>query len=211
MGFVDRRLAQTIEVITTAAFAWFAFRLLGYFFSFLVMGVFLLAIANAVAVWMLRFDKQRLSSICSNRYIKYYITWICRITNTQPPILNAGGAPGDLLLHFDDDYRTAAWRARQVVMGHDRVIDNLLWRVRDAALLRKRQPANSTSPPLATFLLVGGEGIGKRFLSLVLPSSSIGAELPLHSIVTLSRHSPCLVRMAILASYSRQSGTSPRR
>jgi len=44
------------------------------------------------------------------------------------------------------------------VRGHDHVIDRLFSRIHEALTLRARRRDRSTQPPLASFLLVGGQG-----------------------------------------------------
>ena len=64
---------------------------------------------------------------------------------------------------------TAPRTAKQVVRGHDAVFDLMLNRLCETVMLRKRRKdVVGGLPPLASFLLVGKDGIGKRYLARVL-------------------------------------------
>jgi midasin (ATPase involved in ribosome maturation) len=54
------------------------------------------------------------------------------------------------------------------VRGHDHVIDTVLGRLYENLMLRRSRRGAHSGGPLASFLLVGQEGIGKRYLMRVI-------------------------------------------
>lgn len=150
-----------IFVWTTCSFAHRVHWLLG-------PAIALIAACNIVATWMLRHHPERLQTLSDNRLLKTYLGWVCRATGEQLPTGPSSEHGGEFLLTSDSDFRAAAWRARQVVMGHDRIIDLTFRQIREAVRLRKQLRDGSVQPPLASFLLVGRDGIGKRYLARVI-------------------------------------------
>jgi hypothetical protein len=73
-----------------------------------------------------------------------------------------------LLLRSPRDFEIAGNRAKQVVRGHDTVIDAMMTRIRENDTLRRTRREQSFTGPLAAFLLVGGDGTGRRYLTRVL-------------------------------------------
>ncbi len=166
---MNLRLFQLVQVISLAALAWFAYVLLNRVHPLLVFAVIFVAACNATIVWMLRFNRSPLARLYRQPYIQQYVQWVCRWAGEQPPLEPPTSAPhADFLLHSDDDFRDASWRAKQIVFGHDPVIEQFLLHIRDGLVLRKRRRDGVSLPPLGSFLLVGGEGIGKRYLARVM-------------------------------------------
>jgi hypothetical protein len=162
---MNSRLVQLVQAISVAALAWFGYQLLNRVHPLLVFAVVLGALCNVVVLWLLRYD----AALCAKPYIQRYVKWICHLAGEQPPLERPAAAHNtEFLLHSDEDFRIAAWRAKQVVFGHDEIVDRLLWRIRDAVALRRRLRETAGQPPLGSFLLVGAEGIGKRYLARVI-------------------------------------------
>ena len=59
--------------------------------------------------------------------------------------------------------------------GHDQAIDIVVTRIRNAAALRAKAANKGRSLPIAAFLLVGPEGIGKRYLTGAVASAVYGS------------------------------------
>lgn len=166
---MNPRFIQVVQALSIAALAWALLQLLNRLHPALAIGLVLATGLNVALLWLLRYDRDRFASLYSMPYAERYLNWVCHWAGDQPPRLSSASDPNsELLLHTDEDFRVAVWRAKQVVFGHDEVVDQLLWRVRDVVLLRKRRQENSGQPPLGSFLLVGNDGIGKRFLARVL-------------------------------------------
>ena len=166
---MDPRLSQLLQIVSLTLLAWLGFKLLGRVHWLLAVVVVLLAASNAIAVWLLRHEPQVLAGIYSKPFAKRYVDWVCRCTGDQPPVAHSSNKPGgELVLHSDRDFGIAAYRAKQIVRGHDQVIDNLFSRIHEAVTLRQRRSDKGSQPPFASLLLVGGDGVGKRYLSRVL-------------------------------------------
>lgn len=166
---MNPRLTQLVQTLSLAALAWGGYQFLNRVHPLLVIGLVLVAAGNVALLWMLRFDRDRLATLYAQPYLKQYLNWVCHWAGEQPPLLSSTAVPqAEFLLHSDEDFRNASWRAKQVVFGHDEVVDQFLWRIRDALTLRKRRRESSGQPSLGSFLLVGGEGIGKRYLARVM-------------------------------------------
>src|SRR5581483_5363115 len=169
LGDMNPRYVQLAQALSLGLLAWVCLQLLNRVHPFLVIALVIVAAVNVVLLWLLRYDRERFASLYSVPYVERYLDWVCHRAGEQPPRLRTMPGPSSvLLLHSDEDFRNAAWRAKQVVFGHDEAVDELLWRIRDVVLLRKRLRESSSQPPLGSFLLVGSDGIGKRFLARVL-------------------------------------------
>jgi hypothetical protein len=70
-----------------------------------------------------------------------------------------------LLLESDADFYDAAARLKKVVKGYDSIIDGLMTQLRQRLRLRTRSDPHTSQPPLGFFLLVGRDGLGKRYLA----------------------------------------------
>ncbi|HEY2413797.1 MAG TPA: AAA family ATPase [Pirellulaceae bacterium] len=162
------RLLQIVQALSIAGVAWFAFGLLYRLHVILVVLLVLVVAVNVVVAWMLRYDRDRIAPFFTQPYLARYLKWVCHLAGEQPPSPHAASASAEFLLYSDADFRAASWRAKQVIFGHDEVIDRFLSAVRDAAALRKRRGDRKEQPPLGSFLLVGDEGIGRRFLARVI-------------------------------------------
>ena len=87
----------------------------------------------------------------------------------QMPMDDRPGAVVDqLLLRTQRDFQVAAGRAKQIVRGHDEVLERALARLFENIALRKARRHSQTLGPIASFLLLGKDGIGKRYLARVL-------------------------------------------
>jgi hypothetical protein len=166
---MNPRLIQLVQATSVAVLAWFGYQLLNRVHPLLVICLVLAAGCNVVVLWMLRFDRDRLAAFYAKPYIQQYLNWVCHWAGEQPPLQHPIAAPNaEFLLHSDEDFRNASWRTKQIEFGHVVVVDRFLCRIRDAVALRKRLRENSGQPPLGSFLLVGSEGIGKRYLARVM-------------------------------------------
>ncbi len=79
-----------------------------------------------------------------------------------------GATVDALLLRSNSDFRVATGRAKQIVRGHDEVLERTLSRVFENVTLRKSRRHSKSLGPIASFLLLGDDGIGKRYLARVV-------------------------------------------
>jgi len=99
---------------------------------------------------------------------------------TQPRVApgspSPGGAPRDLgpsangpsaglMLTSPEGFRSACRQIKEAVRGHDAAVETILNDIEQSVLLRAAQRPGSQHPPLASFLLVGPPGIGKRYMA----------------------------------------------
>ena len=136
---------------------------LHWFFPLLVT---VLAISNVAVIWMLREHRPVLARACRRKMLRTYLGWVCHFTGEQLPLETQANAK--LLLRTKRDFEIAGMRAKQIVRGHDDVLDTVLSRIFENQTLRKSRRNTRASGPLASFLLVGPEGVGKRYLMRVI-------------------------------------------
>lgn len=74
----------------------------------------------------------------------------------------------ELLLQSKREFDIAADRAKQIVRGHDEIVNVAFDRIFENITLRKTRQNNRSLGPVASLLLIGDGGIGKRYLARVL-------------------------------------------
>ena len=159
---MSHRLLHLLQIVSLAVLAWCGFRLLGRVHPILAVVVVVIAGCNVLAVWIIRHEAAIAAAIYGKPFLRQYLKCLCWCTGDQPPLGDASDKSGsELLLRSEKDFRIAAYRAKQIVRGHDDVIDRLFSRIHEALTLRTRRRDRSTQPPLASFLLVGGPRGGK--------------------------------------------------
>ena len=136
---------QIIRIVSYVVLAWIAVSTIGrlhWLFSLLVTA---LAIWNVVIIWMLREYRPALAVACRQPLLRKYVGWICYFTNEQLPLETEPEGDQQVLLRTQRDFEIAGMRAKQIVRGHDRVLDTVLWRIYEnqtpnycMALLRSR-------------------------------------------------------------------------
>ena len=162
------RAFQLFRIIAYALVAWLVVSMLGRWHWLLALLVTVLAISNVAIVWMLRDARRPLAILCRRRLVRTYVGWICYLTGELLPLETEQPTNRKVLLRTKRDFADAASRAKQVVRGHDDVIDAALARIYENLTLRKSRGNSRTGSPLASFLIVGPEGVGKRYLARVI-------------------------------------------
>lgn len=163
---MDQRLAKILQLASLAMLAWFAYSWLTKLHWLLGAALCVFAGANAATAWMLREHKSMVRSAIRVGLVRRYVNFVCWCTGDQRPSDTSANSSGSgLLLRSRLDFDVADERAREVVRGHDEVIHRMLNRIHENLTLRKRQRNGSYQGPLASFLVVGPDGVGKRFLS----------------------------------------------
>jgi hypothetical protein len=135
---------------------------------FILLLLVVIAGLCAAVSWMLRYDRARLVKAYRYRGCREFIDLICRATKLQPPIEGTGkddSSQEQLLLNEESDFHLASQRLKAIIRGHDASIDQILNLLQSRILLRSRSQEKSEPRPLAIYLLLGSEGIGKRFLA----------------------------------------------
>jgi AAA domain (Cdc48 subfamily) len=149
--------------------AWFVISMVGRLHWFLSLLVTILAISNVAIVWMLSEHRSKLAVVSRWKILRRYIGVVCYFTGEQLPTeTKSNGRSGELLLRSKQDFEIATHRAKQIVRGHDALLDRILAKIFENQTLRAARRHTGIDMPLASFLLVGREGVGKRYLLRVL-------------------------------------------
>ena len=149
--------------------AWYVFSVLGGLHWLTAFLLLLVSATNVATIWMLREHPGLLTKLCSKPFVHKYVRGICYLTGQQMPLDERPGASVDsLLLLSRNDFHIAASRAKQIVRGHNEVLDRVLSRIFENVTLRKSRRHSKLLGPVASFLLVGNDGIGKRYLARVV-------------------------------------------
>ncbi len=141
----------------------------------------------AAILWMANYNRGLLYSLAQKPGLGPVINGICKVAHEQPPVdpsmdnasqstASSSGTPAapgkaaqpetpKLLLRSDSDFANAAVQLKEVVRGHDDVIDVLLDQIRTNVQLRDRA-SQVSMPPLGVFVLAGNPGLGKKFLGI---------------------------------------------
>ncbi len=148
--------------------AWFVCSWLAWLSSVLLFLAVLIAAISVLTQWLLRFAPERLAGPCRYAIPRRYCQLIAQITGERWPVPNGqGNGTPPILLQSVQQFTTAAEQAKQLVRGHDCVIDSMLSRIREHLALGKRRGGKQRGP-LASFFLIGSPGIGKRYLTRVV-------------------------------------------
>jgi len=159
-----------LRLFSLVVLAWMGYRFLAQVHAALAVIVMLVAVVNLLAAWVTRHEPKLFAALHAKPVVKPYLNVVCWCMGEQ-----TGGrdpdrpstADSELLLKTAQDFQVAGFRAKQIVRGHDDIIDRLLKRIHETLTLRSRRNAGS-GQPLSSFLLIGPDGIGKQYLSRVI-------------------------------------------
>ena len=166
---MDQRLAKMLQTVSLGILAWFAYTWFAKLHWMLAAALLLLAIVNVGIIWMLRCRWPFLESGCRVGVVRRYVSFVADCSGEQLPIAASGKRAGSsLLLRSKKDFEIAGTQAKQIIRGHNDVIDGMLCRIFENLTLRQRRRRSSPPGPLASFVLAGRDGIGKRYTTRVL-------------------------------------------
>lgn len=172
---MDRQMSKIMNVLFMAMLLWFVFSVLSRINSMLPLALTAFALANIVTAILIREYPHKIAQVSVYRFIGGYMRFVCRMIGDElPKAAKSKTSTRRMLLQKPEAYRIAAKQAKQLVRGHDEVIDCALNRVRENQTLRVKRRGD-VSTPLAAFLLVGHDGVGKRYLSRVLAKLIFGS------------------------------------
>lgn len=141
----------------------------------------------AAIIWMANYNRGTLYSLSLKPGLGAVINGVCKLAKEQPPVdpsMDAGGQtsggsgtsgtpgkPGEpetpkLLLHSDGDFASATRQIKEVVCGHNDVVEVLMDQIKRNVQLRDSSSSQVSLPPLGIFLLVGKPGLGKKYLAV---------------------------------------------
>ena len=146
---------------------WRLLRWLSGIHSLLLLIALLAFLLNVVTVWLIRTSPHWVASVCRNQPVRSYVGFVCWCMGRQLPTASDPDVRGRMLLRTPAEFRVAAGRAKEIVRGHDHVIEGVLDRIRENCTL-SRSRRKGKSGPLASFFLIGRQGVGKRYLLRVL-------------------------------------------
>lgn len=165
---MDRRLATILQTFSLIMFAWFAYSWLTKVHWILGATLCGFTLLNAMSTWGLR----ERWPVCGRAVVvplaKRYLQFVCSCTGQQIPMDSSKDARQGLQLRSKQDFDVAEEQAKRIVRGHDDAITRTLSRIHENVTLRKRHRRGTVHGPLASFLIIGDEGVGKRYFSRVL-------------------------------------------
>lgn len=166
---MDPQLAKWLSVTTQCLLGWFVLRSLAAIHGLLPISIWLLASAHlAVGVW-LHVDPVRVNRLCPVGFAQSYLHWIGSwCSSTHSSVTAKHTLAEQLRVHSEAEFLTAAQRLKQIVWGHDDVIDSLVRCLHDQVRLRLGEVDGASPSLLASFQLVGATGIGKRYMATCL-------------------------------------------
>lgn len=163
------RTAKILQALFVVMLAWYFFSVLGGWHWILVVALVVFSGANAATIWILRHNPEIVARLCSKPVFEKYVSLICKATGQPRPVdLRPGSSANQLLLRSNQDFEIALHRAKPIVRGHDRVLECVLSRIHENLTLRATRRTSKSLGPIASFLLIGRAGIGKRYLSRVV-------------------------------------------
>jgi len=166
---VPHRVARILQTISLVMLAWLICSIVGRWHWLLVAALVIFASSNVGIIWLHRVRPQLLNRLCRPNLLRAYCRFVGNcIGENVPADVSVMKKGSGLLLRSQRDFSQAAERGKYAIRGHDRVVDNCLSRVHENLTLRKSRRDGSSKGPLASFLLVGKEGIGKRYIVRVL-------------------------------------------
>ncbi len=160
-----------LRLISLAILAWVACRWLSRVHILLVVAILILALCNLLAVWIIHYTPRLRERLAAKPIVGRYLSFIGWCLGERAGVSSktaAAEASKQRQLQTLRDFQSAATRAKQIVRGQDEVIDKILERIHESITLRNRRQEGSGRLPLASFLLVGAEGVGKQYLARVI-------------------------------------------
>lgn len=160
-----------LRLISLAILVWVGCRWLSRVHVLLVVAVVILAVCNLLAVWIIRYAPRLREKLAAKpvlgRYLRF-IGWSVGERSGASSQTATANASKQRQLQTLRDFQIAATRAKHIVRGQDAVIDRILQRIHESITLRTRRREGSGQLPLASFLLVGAEGVGKQYVARVI-------------------------------------------
>jgi hypothetical protein len=169
----------------------------------------------AAVIWMAHYNRSLLYSLSLKPVLGPVIVALCKMAKEQPPSEPAveaaasgntaaakAGEPDSpkLLLHANADFASATRQLKEVVRGHNDVIEAVIDQIRLNVQLRDNSSAQASLPPIGVFVLIGKPGLGKKLLA-----TEIGYRLYKGSSVSLLDVSDPGVRGGLLVAEARSN------
>lgn len=161
------RSARRLQTISLAMLAWFALSWLAGWHWLLAGVLWTFAMLNVTVIWMLHGRSKVLESAMRFPLIRHYVALVCTYSKEQLPAHPRDSNSG-LLLRSKEEFSRAAERVQEHVRGLDPIVHRIFFRIHESRMLRKLQLQDARRGPLASFVVSGPHGVGKRFLAHAL-------------------------------------------
>lgn len=167
----------------------------------------------AVIIWLANYNRTLLYSLSLKPGLGAVINAACKLAKEQPPVdpsMDATGQdsaapskPGEpetpkLLLHSDGDFASATRQIKEVIRGHNDVVEVLMDQLKRNVQLRESSSSQVSLPPIGAFVLTGKQGLGKKYLA-----TEIGYRLYRGASVSILDVSDPAARGSLLVSEAR--------
>ncbi|SPF31831.1 hypothetical protein SBA4_1030005 [Candidatus Sulfopaludibacter sp. SbA4] len=135
----------------------------------------------AAIIWMANYNRSLLYSLAQKPVLGPVINAVCKLCKEQPPVdpsMDAAGsadpqAPAKqgeqeapkLLLHSDGDFASATRQIKEVVKGHNDVVEVAMDQLKRNVQLRDSSSVQVSLPPIGIFVFAGKPGLGKKLLA----------------------------------------------
>jgi len=162
----------------------------------------------AAVIWMAHYNRALLYSLSLKPVLGSVINGMCKIAKEQPPVdatsEGSASAPSGstaqpdspkLLLHTDGDFASATRQVKEVIRGHNDVVEALMDQLRRNVQLRENSSTQVSLPPIGVFVLAGKPGLGKKSLAV-----EVGYQLYAGSSVSILDVSDPAARGSLLIS-----------
>ncbi len=138
--------------------------------------IFIVAVGACAIVWLRRYRPALLIRAYRMPVPKKVIDVICKWSGQQVLEAELKTAEYDplaenLLPQTNEDFDSLKSYLQEEVQGHEEAINALIDELWKGVNLRLRSPGRSQLPPICSILLLGPDGVGKRFLAASLGQS----------------------------------------
>ncbi len=172
---MDRQLKDVMGVLLLIVVLWIGLSIVGRVSWLLPVVVTLFAIINVMASFAIREFPDTAVNLARRRFIRGYLKFVCYMIGDELPTESTSTSSSRrLLVRTAKHYSVAADRAKQIFRGQDEIIENVLARIHENQSLQEKR-RDDTGLPLGSFLLIGHEGCGKRYLTRVLSKLIYGS------------------------------------
>jgi len=117
-------------------------------------------------IYVLRHDRGAAASWFARSWTQPWFKLVCQLSQQQlPNDIAVDGSSSALQLKSSDDFVWCARKLKESVFGHDSAVDAMLKHLQTTVRLRAHRSTSNEGSPLGTFLFVGENGIGKKWLA----------------------------------------------
>jgi hypothetical protein len=132
----------------------------------------------ALIIWMARYNRTTLYALAQKPGLGPVIHAVCKVAHEQPPVdpsldnkgSSTAAKPAEpekpkLLMRSDGDFASGSRQLKEMIRGHNDVIEALMSQLRRNIQLRESSSVQVSLPPIGVFVFVGKPGLGKKSLA----------------------------------------------